>query len=195
MTTAPLRYGRVAIALHWLMALCIIGMLVLGFVMEDLQPQSLRLEAFQFHKSLGFAILALAVFRLAWRLMHPAPAYPAHMKPWEKRAAHATHWGFYAFMIAMPLSGWLVISTSSNKFPTHFFGLFRIPLIPGFEANRAEAHEAFENVHYWLAVFAITLLVLHVGAALKHHFINRDTVLVRMLPRFLGAAVGRRDHA
>lgn len=186
------RYDRVAIALHWAMAIAIIFMLVLGFVMEDLKPLLFRRDAYQFHKSLGLTILALALIRLAWRLMHPAPAYPASMKPWERFAAHASHWGFYGFMIAIPLSGWFIISTSSNKFPTQYFGLFKVPLLDWFGAYTKTAHDLFESMHYWLAIAVIALLVLHIGAALKHHLFERDTVLMRMLPRFLANAIDRR---
>lgn len=192
MAESTTRYDRVAIALHWAMAIAIIFMLLLGFFMSDLSPLSLKTQAFQFHKSLGLTLLALAFVRLAWRLLHPAPAYPAHMKPWERFAAHASHWGFYGFMIAMPLSGWFIISTSSNKFPTQYFGMFKVPLLNWFGAHTKTAHEVFETMHYWLAIAVIALLALHIAAALKHHLFDRDTVLMRMLPRFLANAIDRR---
>jgi len=189
------RYDRVAIALHWVMALAIITMIVMGLVMEDVRPIGLRIQVYQFHKSLGLTVLFLSLVRLGWRLAHPAPSYPAHMKPWEKLAAHATHWGLYALMVAMPLSGWLLISTGSNKFPTLYFGLFNVPKLDFFgEASKAVHHYAAQ-AHELLPNIAIAMLVLHVLAALKHHFLDRDNVLTRILPRFMLAALTRRSHA
>lgn len=174
------RYHRVAIALHWLIALAIIAMLIMGFVMEDVSPVTLRIEVYQLHKSLGLTILALSLVRLGWRLTHKAPPLPAAMPAWEKFGAKAAHVVLYVLMIGMPLSGWAVISTSSNKFPTHYFGTFLVPLLPLDKG----LHDAAESVHVLLAYGAIGLISLHVLAALKHHFINHDDVLTRMLPRF-----------
>ena len=177
------------------MALAIITMIVMGLVMEDVRPIALRIQVYQFHKSLGLTVLFLSLVRLGWRLAHPAPAYPSHMKPWEKLAAHATHWGLYALMIAMPLSGWLLISTTTKKFPTLYFGMFNVPKLDFFgEASKA-VHSLAADAHELLPNIAIAMLVLHVLAALKHHFINRDTVLTRMLPQWALAAFARKSHA
>jgi len=189
-----LRYDRVAICLHWLMALAIVVMLVLGFVMEDLSPLSTRIAAFQFHKSLGLTILALALVRLVWRLLHPAPAYPAGMKAWERLAAEFTHGLLYACMVLIPLTGWLLISTSKNRFPTHYFGTFEVPLLGGFADSHA-VHELTEALHYWFAIGIIGLIGLHLAGALKHRIVYKDTVFTRMMPGFLLYLATRRNHA
>jgi cytochrome b561 len=178
---SSMHYDKVAITLHWLMAACIIGMLVLGFFMEDITPASLRFQAYDFHKALGITLLFLSFLRLFWRLTHKAPPLPAAMKPVEKLAARGAHWALYALMIGMPFSGW-VMSSAAAKYKITFFGLFQVPFLPVPDAARKTvggfAHEAHELLAYGL----IALLVLHLLAALKHHFINRDDVLSHMLP-------------
>ncbi|MBN8542729.1 MAG: cytochrome b [Alphaproteobacteria bacterium] len=183
------RYHRVAVFLHWVIGLSIILMIALGLVMEDIKPISLRIDAYGFHKSLGITILFLSLFRVYWRLTHPAPALPAGMKSWEVLASKATHIAFYALIIIMPLSGWLLVS-ASGKYPTIFFWLFEMPHLPvtGQKALGKQAYEIHELTTQWIA---IPLIALHVLAALKHHFINRDTVLTRMLPRFIAVKLGR----
>jgi len=178
------RYDPVAVGLHWTIALLIIGMIPLGFFMKDL-PISVRFDAYAVHKSIGLTVLALSVFRLVWRFLNPPPALPDGMPFFERFAAKATHWLFYALIIAMPLTGWLMVS-ASLKYPTVFFWMGEVPFIPMPEGidNKATAHQ-FNEVHYYLACGAIALITLHIGAALKHHFINRDTVLTRMLPLWL----------
>ncbi len=177
------RYHSVAILLHWVMALAIIGMIVIGFVMGDVSPLARKIAVYQFHKSLGLTVLALSIVRLGWRLLHRAPALPAHMPAWEVFGARASHVLLYVLMIGLPLSGWYIISTSSNTMPTQYFGLFTVPLLPVF-GDKKGAHELSEELHELLAFGAIALVTLHVLAALKHHFIDRDDVLKRMLPRF-----------
>lgn len=181
MTTNAERYTKVAVLLHWVMALLIIGMIAVGLTMGD-YPIAYKFMAYNLHKSFGITILALSVFRLFWRFTHRAPALPAGMAAWEKLAAHASHMGFYVLMIGMPLSGWMMVSADA-KFPTVFFSLFEVPQFPLPAAyDTRAAHDQLEGVHYWLAMGTLGLLALHVGAALKHHFINRDAVLRRMLP-------------
>ena len=119
-----LRYDPVAVTLHWFIAISIILMIPLGLFMEDL-PIAIRFDAFVFHKSLGITVLALSIFRLIWRLLNPPPALPDSMTPLEKFSANAVHWVLYFLMIAMPLTGWLMVS-ASNKFPTMFFWMAEI---------------------------------------------------------------------
>ena len=183
MSSTTGRYHPVAMALHWIMALCIIFMIVLGLVMEDITPVASRFEWFQIHKSLGLTILLLSVLRLGWRLLHTAPPLPTHMSKLEKLAAHGGHWGLYVLMFAMPLSGWAMVS-ASGKYPTIFFGLFTVPHLP-IPAEHAKtiggiAHEGHEITAVYLA---IGLIVLHVLAALKHQFIDKDHLFARMMPR------------
>lgn len=179
--TEKLRYDTVAITLHWVIALAIILMLVLGNVMEGL-PDSIKFSAYAFHKSLGISILALSIFRLIWRFLTPPPALPSGMKSAEKILARGAHWALYFLMIAMPLSGWLLVS-ASRKYPTIFFGLGEVPFIPmpaGID-GKATA-KAIGEMHELFANGAILLLLLHIAAALKHHFITKDNTLTRMLP-------------
>ena len=184
------RYDPVAVSLHWTIAVLILCMLPLGFFMGDL-PISIRFDAYAVHKSIGITILALSLFRLIWRFLNPPPLLPTGMSALEVFLAKAAHWGLYFLMIAMPLTGWLMVS-ASKKYPTVYFWMGEVPFIPmpvGLD-GKATSH-LFGGYHYWLAYGAIALITLHVVAALKHHFVNRDAVLRRMLPMRLGGA----DHA
>lgn len=181
-TTAP-RYDRVAVTLHWLMAVCIIGMILLGFFWEDIGQRDLKIFAINFHKSLGMTLLVLTLIRIYWRLRHRPPALPETIPALERKAARAAHGLLYAFMLAMPLSGWLYVS-ALQKYPTVYFGLFTIPHIPMPVAGDAlkPVKQFFYETHELLSYGLIALLVLHVLAALKHHFFDKNDVLKRMLP-------------
>lgn len=183
--TSTERYNHIAIALHWLIAVFIIGLVPIGLWMDD-APKAIQITVFQMHKSFGLMVLFLSFARLGWRLLNPPPALPATMKPWEKLAAHSTHLLFYALIIAIPLSGWMLVSASPKNVPTMFLTLFNWPHIwflaqMGLEQKKAMAGGLHE-VHELLAFGAIGLLVLHVGAALKHQFFNKDNEMVRMIP-------------
>lgn len=177
--TMPDRYTKVAIALHWIIGLSIIFMLGLGLLLNEI-PDNYKFQAYQFHKSLGLAILALSVVRLGWRLTHRAPALPPEMKPWEIWAAKLTHYAFYILMIGIPLTGWALVSSSPLNFPIQWFGLFEWPHLP-FTPDK-DLSNNFSEAHEVLAYLTIVLLGMHIGAALKHHFINKDNVLTHMLP-------------
>lgn len=199
MSERPNRYSAVAITLHWLIALAILSMIPMGLWMSDAindpAQQALAYRVFQIHKSVGFLILALTVLRVLWRLTHPVPALPLEMKGWEQFAARATHVAFYALMIAMPLTGWVYVSSGwavTTDHPlavaTSWFGQFGIPHI-GFVEHAAEVARrniAFASMgaHTFMAWGAVVLVALHVGAALKHQFLNRDGVLAHMVPVF-----------
>jgi len=179
------RYNNVAKTLHWLIALLIITMLALGWTMENVDKGNpYRFQMFQLHKSIGITILLLSLMRLTWRLMHRAPPLPETMPAWEKFAARATHVLFYVFMIGMPLTGWAIVSSSPLNLPTYLFGYIHWPDLPVLPelANKREVSHVFGAIHGWGAYILAALLVLHVGAAVKHHWINRDDVLIRMLP-------------
>lgn len=181
----PDRYTHVAIALHWIIAALIICMLGLGFLMEDF-PQEMKGAAYGLHKSTGLLILVLTLFRIVWRLMHKAPPLPADTKPAEALVAHGIVFGFYALMLALPMSGWALSSANPKGFPISFYGLFEWPFLPvlstlDIEAKKEIAHSIGE-AHEVMAIIMIGLLVLHVAAALKHHFVLKDGVLTRMLP-------------
>lgn len=179
-----MRYDPVAVTLHWVIALLILCLVPFGFFMGDLEG-ALRGDAYTLHKSLGLCVLALSLFRFMWRLLNPPPALPDGMPAFEQFLAKAAHWVFYFLIIAMPLTGWLMVS-ASKKYPTMLFWQAEVPFIPMPEGidGKATAH-LFNLYHEWLAIGAIALITLHIAAALKHHFVNRDTVLRRMLPLFL----------
>ena len=175
MTRSP-RYSAVAIALHWAIAFGILFMIWLGWNMDGKESW------FQFHKSVGITILILTVARIIWRVMNPPPSLPEGMKPWETKASHAVHIGFYALMVIMPLTGWLTVSISYDfDIPTVIFGLVSWPDIPGVGFLKNEtAYAIISNIHSKLAYVAFALLALHVGGALKHEFGPEEGVLKRM---------------
>lgn len=186
-STLSYRYGAVAMAFHWLIAALVLVNVGLGLSFDSFQRGSAeRLQIVLIHKSIGLTVLVLSVLRLVWRLLHRAPPLPAGMNPVLKVAAHTSHVLLYFFIIALPLTGWAMVSASSLGQPTHWFGLFDWPNL-SFLANlpreqRAPYRELFDDTHVFLAWSAITLVVIHVLAALYHHFIRRDDVLRRMLP-------------
>ena len=170
------RYTGVAIAFHWLMALLILGNFCLGLYMADLPLSLQRLKLFNYHKWTGATILAIAALRLLWRLTHRPPAdLPA--PAWQTRAAHVTHWSLYALFFAVPLAGWAY--SSASGFPVVVFGV--LPL-PDFVPKDKALAESLKEVHETLAWVLFTLVALHVAAALKHTFHDRDGLLRRMAP-------------
>jgi cytochrome b561 len=185
MAIALQRYSRVAMALHWIIALSIIGMLIGGLVMTDMldqkPPPPMAFSIVQFHKSLGITILLLSLVRLGWRLTHRPPALP-QMAAWQTGMAHLSHWGFYFLMFALPMSGWAMVSASKYNLPTLlYFTQIEWPHIP-FLVGRIDLSHLFHESHEILGNIAIALLVLHIGAALYHHYLLKDTVLRRMMP-------------
>ena len=169
------RYTRVAIALHWLIAALILFNLWLGLAHDSL-PRDWKVMPV--HKAVGITVLALTLVRIGWRIAHPAPPLPDTVPRWERLAAHANHFGFYALMLLIPLTGWAMVSGTDKRRPLDWFGVFDIPYLPVSNAVGGVGHELHE-VLGWLM---IALIVLHVAAALKHHFVSRDAVLTRMLP-------------
>jgi cytochrome b561 len=187
LTPQAVRYGKVAMAFHWVIALLVIANIALGLYMGDLpRGDPNKFMIVQLHKSIGLTVLLLSVLRLAWRLMNPAPALPRSMHPAMKLAARATHYLFYALIIFIPLTGWIMVSASPLGNGTSFFGLFVLPNLPFFAGQTREqlhpVHELWESFHVYLAWSAIVLVPIHVAAALFHHFLLRDDVLKRMLP-------------
>ncbi|MFN3862113.1 MAG: cytochrome b [Roseateles sp.] len=168
------RYTPVAIALHWLLALAIVGAFGVGLYMTDLPLSPTRLKLYNWHKWAGIAILALSVLRLLWRLTHRPPADPP-MPAWQARAAHVTHGLLYLLFFAVPLAGWAY--SSAAGFPIVWFGV--LPL-PDFVPRDKELAELFKLLHKLAAYALATLVLLHVGAAVKHHVIDRDGLLARM---------------
>jgi cytochrome b561 len=173
-----LRYDAVAIAAHWLLALLIVANLSLGLYMHDLPLSPVRLRLFNWHKWAGITILALSALRLLWRLGH-APPPDALMPAWQRTAAHTVHRLLYALFFAVPLAGWGY--SSAAGFPVVWFGV--LPLPDWVPVDKAWA-DALKATHRWLALALGMLVLLHVAAALKHHFIERDGLLRRMRPRW-----------
>lgn len=172
------RWGRVSIALHWLTALLVIGLAVVGLVMTGLPNSALKVQVYALHKSVGLTVLALAALRLLWRLVAGAPdEIPAPRL--QQLAAKAVHWALYVLLFALPLSGWLF--NSAAGFPLKWFGVLALPkLFTGYNPELKHlAHELHESGFYLLAL----LLVLHAGAALYHHYLKKDDTLNRMTGR------------
>lgn len=182
------RYSTVAMLLHWLMAAAILTLLISGLWMTDAikEPatQATAFSVYQWHKSLGLTVLVLSFVRLLWRLVNPPPALPQDMGRLTRFAAHGTHAAFYILMIGMPLLGWAMVSASIFGLPTIVFGLFEwphIPMLAGLE-DKAPVEGVLKAAHRTGGYLMIALLILHVAAALKHHFFDRDHVLAGMLP-------------
>ena len=170
-------YSRVAIAFHWTIAALVVFNLIIGIGHEAV-PALRRLMGA--HMAIGIAVLVLTAGRVAWRLTHRPPALPAGTPGWEKGLAHATHLTLYLLMIAMPLSGWLMVSGPGPgpRQPLSWFGLFDVPLLPVGSGSADLGHDA----HGLLGWLMAALVVLHVAAALRHHLLLRDSVLVRIAP-------------
>ncbi len=181
MTSAPpTRYTSTAITLHWLLALAILGAFGLGLYMADLPFSPQRVKLYNWHKWAGVTILALSALRLLWRLTHRPPA-DAPMSGWQRRAAHLAHGGLYLLFFAVPLMGWAY--SSAAGFPVVWFGVLPLPdLLP---VDKALA-ESIKPVHGWLAWALMVVAALHVTAALKHQFIDRDGLIARMWPSRAG---------
>ena len=170
-------YGLVSKLFHWLMFLIIVGMLIVGFYMSDLENSPFKLELYWWHKSFGILILTLVALRLSWRLYNIIPLLPSKMHPILKLMAGLSHFVMYIMMAAMPITGWLM--SSAAGFNPSFFGLFELPAIA---PTSKDAMHFYKELHEIGAFFFIFLITLHILAALYHHFIRRDTILKRMLP-------------
>ena len=169
-------WGAVARAFHWLIALLILVQFVIGSIAEEMKLTPAKLDLFVWHKSIGVTVLVLAVLRLAWRLGNPPPAPPAGTPHWEVKLAAAAHWLLYALIFGVPLSGWLVSDASRVPFKAFFL----VPM-PDFIVTDRALQEAAAEVHEVLTMTLLLVVVLHIGAALRHHFLLRDDVLRRML--------------
>ena len=186
-SNTQLRYGTVAITFHWIIAALILVNIGLGLYFADL-PRSdpNKFELIQFHKSIGLTVLSLSVLRVLWRVVNPVPDLPLDMNPALRMIARGTHYLLYFLIIAIPLSGWLLASSSPLGLPTNYFHLFSWPnlwfLSELPRAQKIALRDNFDKVHVFLAWSAIVLIPIHVGGALYHHFIRRDDILKRMLP-------------
>jgi cytochrome b561 len=180
--SAP-RYGLVAITLHWLLAVAIVGAFCVGVYMADLPFSIQRIKLINYHKWAGLSILVLTLARLLWRLSHPPPPLPdavlAAMPPWQRRAHHVTHTALYALCVAVPLAGWA--HSSAAGMPIVWFGMLPLPdLWPSVDKDLAK--HLLKPLHAAAAFTLIALVLLHVAAALKHQWLDRDGLLLRMIP-------------
>ena len=177
----PARYSGVAIALHWVLALALLGMVGFGLYMADLPFSPARLKLYNWHKWAGVCVLVLSLARLLWRLTHRPPALPAAMQAampaWQKLAHHGTHATLYALFFAIPLLGWAY--SSAAGFPIVVFGV--LPL-PDWVPVSPDLAEALKPLHKWAALTMTALVGLHVAAVVKHQLIDRDGLLWRMWP-------------
>ena len=187
LTRSP-HYTAVAITLHWLIAAAILVQLGAGLWMSDAikQPETRNFayRVFQWHKAIGLIILTLTLARIAWRVANPPPPLPADVSGLERIGSQVAHAALYGLMLAIPLAGWVMVSASPLGLPTMIFGLFEWPHLPVIVdlENKKPVEFAAKLTHKYLSFGLIALLGLHVAAALKHHFVNRDGVLARMVP-------------
>ena len=172
------RYNLLAIFLHWLMVLCILGLLGLGFYMADLPFSLFRLKLFNWHKWLGVTVFILAVIRLTWRKLTPPPSLPEHMSGLERFLAYCGHASLYALMLFIPISGWLM--SSAKGFTTVYLGIIALPNL--IEKDKLVG-DTLTDLHAGLNWLLVVFICLHVLAALKHHFWDKDDVLKRMMFR------------
>ncbi len=190
-------YGVVAAGVHWLIAIAVVAMIALGSMMVDLPPGSAdQFQLYQLHKSVGILVLLLTLARLVWRLVSPAPPMPDSCPTWQRRAAGVSHALLYILTLAVPLTGWAMISASVWGIPTVLFGVVpwpHLPLLPELP-DKAAVEQAMKLVHAGLVWALAGLAVLHASAALGHHFHARDGVLLRMFGR-TPAAAGMRPRA
>jgi cytochrome b561 len=176
-TSLPTRYSAVAQAFHWIIAALIVTQFTLAWMADDLPLGMHKLALLARHKSFGMTVLMLAILRLLWRLFNPPPALPAGMSKIERLGAKSTHIAFYVLLFAMPLTGWLM--SSAKNYSVSWFGFFTWPNLIG----KSEAwFERLKLTHDILSYALFAIAILHILAALKHHFWNKDDVLVRMLP-------------
>jgi cytochrome b561 len=178
-TSSVTPYHPLARALHWALALLIVGNFALGIYMADLPFSPARLQYYSWHKWAGVLVLAFSAVRLLTRILKSPPALPpaieAAMPGWQKLAHHATHIGLYALFFAVPLSGWAF--SSAAGFPVVLFGV--LPL-PDFVPVSEGLADVLKEAHKIAALSMAGLVLLHVAGALKHHFVDRDGLMTRM---------------
>jgi cytochrome b561 len=182
--TSKRRYSPVGVVFHWGMAVVIVAMLLLGWVMGRIDSGGTKLTAFEWHMAIGLITLGLSLLRLVWRILIPGPVNDADNLGWQTRIAQLTHAVFYLCFIGLPLTGWLTWSSFAGADRIDL-GVLHIPPFP-FEslsfATKANVLYWADTGHHLLIWLLLLVIPAHIGAALKHHFWDRDTVLRRMLP-------------
>ncbi|HEY2559305.1 MAG TPA: cytochrome b [Caldimonas sp.] len=172
-------YGSVAVVLHWLLAALIVAAFFIGLSMVDLPLSPRRLRLYNWHKWIGIGVLMLSAARLLWRATgHAPPPLPAHTPPWQQQAYRGTHLVFYALFFAVPLLGWAY--TSAVGVPVVWLGWLPLPdFVP---RDKPFGEEVLQPLHQVASYLLAAIVVVHIAAALKHHFVDRDHLLVRMWP-------------
>ena len=173
------RWGGVSKTLHWLIALLILALGIVGLLMGELPKTPKYFWVYTAHKSIGISVLALVALRLLWRLHAGAPKPVPGTPSWQERMASATHWLLYVLMFAIPLAGWLYDSASGLR-PFKLFGLLEMPKLVAPDEGAAQLSHALHEWGFWLLILVV---LAHAGAALYHHIQQRDATLVRMLPQ------------
>jgi cytochrome b561 len=170
-------YSRTAIALHWLLALLLLGQIAFGWYLEDVpRGTPARTLVVNWHKSFGMILGVLILFRSYWRLTHRAPELPSSRPSWERAAAHVSHWALYACMLIMPLSGY--IASNFSKYGVNFLNAVKLP--PWGVENKA-VYDTLNTTHVVTSYIFVGLIAVHVLAALRHLFM-RDGIFSRMWP-------------
>ena len=175
--SAP-RYGRISILLHWLIGLALLGQIAFGFLLDEIAPRNTpaRAGVINLHKSIGIMLGLFIVARLAWRVLHAPPPWPASMAAWQRRAAELGHRALYACMILMPLSGY--VASNFSKHGIRFFGTALKPWGP----DLPQVYAVFNALHIVTAFVFCALIVGHMLAALWHVMIDHDAVFARIWP-------------
>ena len=181
------RYTSIAISLHWLIAILLVGLIAVGKYMNELEESDhLRFELIQWHKSFGILVLLLIVLRIIWRLTHRPPQLSSSLPSWQRFAASATHLILYLLVLVIPLSGWVMVSVSPLNLATELFGVIPWPHLSvdaatGFGvSDRETVSELSITAHHYLANGLLILVLLHIGAALRHQFVLKDNLMSRM---------------
>ncbi len=170
-------WGSLSIGLHWLTFILILCLAMVGLLMTELANGPLKIQVYALHKSFGLTVLGLTIIRLIWRLFSITPAITANTPAWQNIIAKLTHGLLYLLLFAMPISGWLY--NSAAGFPLKYFGLFKLPKLSSYNPELKQlAGDAHETFFYILAV----LMLMHAGASLQHHYLDKDKTLTRMLP-------------
>jgi len=172
---STVRYNPISVVFHWLMAAIIVATWSIAIVVSDMPLSPARITGYSWHKWLGVTVFFLVILRLVWRATHPAPQLEIKMPAWQERAMQLTHIALYLLMIVIPLVGWLM--SSAKGYTVNYFGLFELPDL--LSKDKALGHQ-LKDLHEYLADVLVALVSLHVLAALKHQFIDRDGLLSRM---------------
>lgn len=181
------KYSKTAIYLHWIIAVLMIVNVLLGWITDSLPDAWIRFTI-DTHKSIGISVLCLVLMRVLWRIGHPPPALPDSFKPWEKKLSHLGHWGLYAMMLLVPITGWMHDSAWKDA-ASHPMQLFytipwlRIGWIEQVEpVFKEKLHDIFGETHELMSTVLVILFVLHILGVIKHKLIDKHSIMARMLP-------------